>query len=103
MTDNQNVNFEDSLKEIRSFIKEGMNKEGIEETIVQIGISIFQVEAVLQEFLARLVATQRVLVDKGIVTEAELEASVHKTIQEQEQLIEQATKQILEGNQENVS
>ena len=99
----QNPNFEESLKELRTFIKEGMNKEGIEETIIQMGISFFQVESVLQELLARLVATQRVLVEKGLVEEAEIEASVHKTIKEQEQLIEQATKQFLEGNQENVS
>lgn len=99
----QNPNFEESLKELRTFIKEGMNKEGIEETIIQMGISFFQVESVLQELLARLVATQRVLVEKGVVSEAEIEASVHKTIKEQEQLIEQATKQFLEGNQENVS
>lgn len=99
----QNPNFEESLNELRTFIKEGMNKEGIEETIIQMGISFFQVESVLQELLARLVATQRVLVEKGVVSEAEIEASVHKTIKEQEQLIEQATKQFLEGNQENVS
>jgi hypothetical protein len=99
----QNPNFEESLNELRTFIKEGMNKEGIEETIIQMGISFFQVESVLQELLARLVATQRVLVEKGLVEEAEIEASVHKTIKEQEQLIEQATKQFLEGNQENVS
>ena len=102
MANNQNPTFEDSLKEIRSFIKDGMNKEGIEETIIQIGISIFQVEAVLQEFLARLVATQRLLVDKGVLTDTELEESVQKTIQEQEQLIEEASKQFLEGAQENV-
>ena len=99
----QNPSFEDSLVELRTFIKEGMNKEGIEETIIQMGISFFQVESVLQELLARLVATQRVLVEKGLVEEAELEASVHKTIKEQEQIIEQVTKQFVEGNQENVS
>lgn len=99
---NQNPNFEESLAEIRSFIKQGMNKEGIEETIIQMGISFFQVESVLQELLARLVATQRLLVEKGLVEEAEIESSVLKTIKEQEQLIEEATKQFIEGTKENV-
>lgn len=99
---NQNPNFEESLAEIRSFIKQGMHKEGIEETIIQMGISFFQVESVLQELLARLVATQRVLVDKGLVEESEIEASVLKTIQEQGKILEEITKQVVEGTNENV-
>lgn len=99
---NQDPNFEESLAEIRSFIKQGMNKEGIEETIIQMGISFFQVEAVLQELLARLVATQRILVDKGLVDETELQDTILKTIKEQGQLIEEVTEQVVKETQENV-
>lgn len=94
---------QETFQELRTLIKEGMAAEGIEETIVQMGISLFQIESVLQEFLARLVSTQRLLVDKNVITETELEQAVNKTLEEQAQIIQQATQQFLEENQKDVS
>lgn len=97
--DNQHdTQLQETFAEIRGLIKEGMNKEGIEETIISIGLSLFQIESVLQEYLARLVSTQRLLVEKGVITEVELEKEIQKTLQEQSQILEQANKQFQEEN-----
>lgn len=98
MSDLMNNDMSDTFDELRGLIREGMSKEGIEETIVQIGLSLFQNEAVLQEFLARLVATQRVLVDKNIVTEVELEKAVQEVMKEQEALMQSTIDQLKQSD-----
>lgn len=99
MTDQMNDR-EQSLKDLHDLILQGTRREGLEATVVELGVSIFQAEAVLQELLCRIVGTQRALVEKGILTYQEIDKAVNDALNEHAEVLAETVNELKQKTEE---
>lgn len=91
---NQVESKDQAIEDLRGVILEGVRREGLEATVVELGVSLFQAEAVIQELLCRIVGTQRALVDKGILTYAEIDKAVNDTLNEHAEILAESVNEL---------
>lgn len=70
-----------AIAELKEIIRKNIREDGLEATTVDIGVSVFQSEAIIHELLCLIIATQRLLVEKGIATPEELDKMVSETLE----------------------
>lgn len=72
---------EQAIAELRNLIQTGIRTDGLEKTTVELGVSMFQAEAIIHELLCLVVATQRLLIEKELVKPEELDKIIAETIE----------------------
>ena len=72
---------EQAIAELRNLIQAGIRADGLEKTTVELGVSMFQAEAIIHELLCLVIATQRLLIEKGLVQPEELDKVIAETIE----------------------
>lgn len=90
---------EKTIEELKSLIKTGIRKEGLENTVTEIGVSLFQSEAVMHELLCLVVATQKALIDKQVLTPEELDVAINATIDAHVQSVDSVLDTLDEENE----
>lgn len=81
------------VNELRTLIQTSIREEGIERTIVEMGLSLFQSEATIQELCGVVVALQELILDKKVCTANELKSFIEASRERQQKAIEEVFEQ----------